>query len=273
MEVEVVQGLVRSYQTAMDAGDRELGVVDKKILVAAVAASVAEADDYLATRVVGGDKLVEELQTFATHIAKEDLIGKTRAQINAWAKKKASEARSDAMKGFTALGVVGVVAPLTGFVTNVSNVASGIGEAIESAGRGTGVFFALLLAGGVPGAIYYGLIRSATAAAPGVAKAPAAVWDAADRLGTGAEQILGRGVTAAEREVFGPGRESPALKQPKEMRFLAKFLIVLGAVGLLIGALVFARGVADGFESCSKSKSVIVTTRPTAKTSTSSSGC
>ena len=265
MEVAVVRGLVESYQAAMDAGDRELGVVEQKILVAAVAASVAEADDYLATRVVGGDELVDELQVFATHIAKEDLIGKTRAQVNAWAKKKGAEARKDAIKGFSTFGFAGVIAPVAAIVTNVANIASAVGEAIESAGRGVGAFIALLLVGGVPGAVFYGIARSATAAAPGIAKAPAAVWDAADRVGQGAEQILQRGVTTAEQQVFGTAKPSPALKQPQEMRFLAKFLIVLGAAGLLLGAVIFAQGVAEGYEACSKAKTSITAPRFPAK--------
>jgi hypothetical protein len=241
-----VRALTNSYRSAVESGDGKLAdsPVERKLLIARVAASAQAVRSYLQTRVPDGDTIGEPLDALLPALQKEDVVGKSLAMVEQKARSSARAVASSTLTG----------AALPAWMLAVVQVVLGIIAFSFDAGEAVGAGLWSLLAGGTAALGF--AVRTLVQAGPAMGKAIGdghnSLMASIDSLGVRSEQLFASTVIPVLAATFGPNN---GIRQPdpaNDIRGYLKGIVVFTYVVVGIATIFFAVGVIDAFEAASK---------------------
>lgn len=213
-----VRELADAYRRAMHEGDREFvdNALERKILHALVAASVADTARWVRTRVPAGDDVARPLVNLVPLLNQGNVVGQGLEYAQGKLLKEA--------KGLL-FAAVGVAAWPLWFVSVLGFFGGLLGFAHEAGSATAKLLVPLFLAGG--GTALYGLVRTLSMSGPALAAMGAAAGSlvsAAGSVGKQAERVFADRLTQPLAQVYG-APPSTGITAAKKVRGLAQTLV------------------------------------------------
>jgi hypothetical protein len=241
-----VEDVANAYRACLAEGDRRLGLVEKRILIAVVTESAEKTAHWVETRVSDGKQLATPLRDFIDPAKREDVFGRlATSSQNFLMKQLQSTVSSLARKGTVPLWLISVgsfIGGLLGFTLD--------------AGAAVGAGLLTLLVGG--GSIVYVLSRGAYAIVQ--SGAVQATGEGIIRSIESARQI-GAPALSIYESIAGPTlRRLHAIEQGTtarpyivtKLRGAATTIVGFAWAAVIVTALFFLAGVITGFSNAAQ---------------------
>ncbi|MFI9176104.1 hypothetical protein [Streptomyces lincolnensis] len=251
VELEDVRALRNAYTRTLDEGDElfRSKPLSKKILLAMVAASAADADSWITSRVQNSSALENELSRLVEVLQRRDVIGNSLQAIRKWVGEQLWRLGFEAVVGTTWPWLAGAIG------TGVSAWLTAAAEA----GEATGSFVIPMVLGvlGMGGGVAVYMVRGTANAAEGAGQAMSKATDylfhRAGTVGTGPERLFEAHVRPALAALFEKhGRADASLAGPAPvvgtLRRSARTTLALALTALVISLFFFAVGFADAWD-------------------------
>ncbi|MFE7587669.1 hypothetical protein ACFU5Y_39605 [Streptomyces gardneri] len=251
VELDDVRALRNAYSRVLDEGDElfRTELLSKKILLAMVAASAADADSWITSRVQNSSVLENELARLVEVLHERNVIGNSLQAVRKWV--------GEQLWALGSAAVLGTTWPV--WVGAVGTAASAWLTATVEAGQATGrlivplVLGLLTMGGGVALYMFRGMYYAAEGAGRASSKVSDDLFHRAGAVGTGPEQLFEARVRPALEAIFEKhGRADDSLAGPAPvvgtLRKAAGSSLVLAIVVLAVSLLAFAVGFADALD-------------------------
>jgi hypothetical protein len=247
-----IRSLAAAYNSALRSGRETLKYdkLERKVLQAIVASSLAETLRWVHTEVPNGAQRDQSLQIIAKELAKDDYVGKSLRSIRTMASSQARTA---------ALALIGHGAWPAWVATVVSIIGAAFSFSLQ-AGSGIGAVIALAIlfvsVCSVP--VGFLMVRSAPALAQGVRTMSNSLvqtfedmknlFKSADTLGEQARRIFLVNLRPSLNAIFGSGEAERLSKPiPRQLQVLANAILIITAIFAIVCIFFFLAGLWHGF--------------------------
>lgn len=244
-EVDDVRAVANAYREALAEGDRVLAYapVERKILLAIVAASAADTAAWVKTRVPDGDRVVEPLDALVPVLQKANLVGHGM--------ELAKRALVSQAKSAVSALVLGQAAPIL-VLAVVAGAAGWLGFSYDAGVSVGGLLIPAVLGGGAALGGIVQAVRAGSRLGPGLGQAAGNLYDSAGLIGSAAEGVVLSAVRQPLTQLRGEGALADgATPVVRELRSAAQLVVVGAFVALGIGVVYFGFGLVDAWEAYS----------------------
>ncbi|MDX3537567.1 hypothetical protein PV721_24995 [Streptomyces sp. MB09-01] len=254
VELEDVKALRNAYSKVLDEGDALFRnePLSKRILLAMVVSSAADADMWIGSRVPDGGSLRQELASLVEVLQKRDVIGNDLQAFQTWVTGQRRALVATVILGTTWPLWIGALGALAGAATAWVTVTA---EAGKAAGRILiPLLLGLLTGGGV--VLYYALRGAAYHTRRATSRAATYLFGRARNIGSGPELLFETHVRPELTALFAKhGRADERLSGPpavlRTLRRAAGASLRLAIAVLVINLIVFAAAVPTAWEDVS----------------------